>query len=121
MCNHRGNQPGEHPRGVFEAERQHLVEIRPPEKGEAEQTAGILVDRNVEVRILQVYRRCPVLGRKLREDDTERLHPETLRGNEKIDQLEVQNDTKIPGTLGDNKNRRQAQRLEVVYLHDRLL
>ena len=43
-----------------------------------------------------------------------------LNRDENIESFEIQNNTKIPCTVGDNKTGRKAQKWMIAYLNDRI-
>ena len=63
---------------------------------------------NMKISVLEVDSRRPNLAGELWKNHIQSFHAEMLNGNKQIDLLEIQNDPKIPCTLGDNKNRRQT-------------
>ena len=57
---------------------------------------------------------------ELWKNDIESLKPEMLNRDENIESFEIQNNTKIPCTVGDNKTGRKAQKWMIAYLNDRI-
>ena len=111
-----GHHPCEHPRRILEAEGQDLVLEGPAQELKTQKSPGQRVNRNMKVRILQVYWNGPVARWQLWKDHTQGLHPEVLSGNEQIELLEIQNYSKIPRFLGDNENWRQTK-IRIIRVH----
>ena len=72
----------------------------------------------MKVSIHQNYWNSPDTRWQLWMDHTQGPHPEVLSGKEQIELLKIQNYSKIPGFLGDNKNWRQTKIRNIVYLND---